>query len=1349
MAWICSDLFFSKLRCLLLCLLIPFTCSSALAQDCNIPFLSRFDDANTSGFTMHWDDTNFDPVYWEIEFGPKGFIKDQVADLSNIQDRFYEFSGLMSGFTYEIYLRAVCDDDQISDWNGPYFYSTVIDNDTACGLNLGIQDNNCPSENQFSILVEGFDNTYISSEMILDFVAINITHSWPPDLNISIISPSGKRAILASHVGNGIDNFGDPQSPLCSKAVKFTYSSCTAIQDAIPPLMDEYLPVEDINEIFNGELINGIWKIAICDKALGDVGSLNYVHLDFSEQECPQVRNFKIVDIEADHLVIKWDNTLTCNDVRLEYRKKEAPLTETFIEYVPCNREEFIIPDLESNSDYILHVFSECSEELESLPICEISFRTTCNNSSFSADFESNNICSPHCEESCLNDSVWHNLIEEDDNNWQVFSGPTQSAFTGPLRSLRDCGNYLYAESSLECNSNSPTLAILESNCLQIIEQTVCHVSFHYSARADKNSFLSLEISNNNSNWKEVWKINGSNIGEWQFEQIELEDQLSNFRLRFISNEIGTKGMADFALDQIKLIGIDTISFSKFYLDEDQDGYGSVLDSIYVCSNIPPQGYSDNSQDCDDSNNLTNPMSIEIGCNGIDDNCNGSLDDVSFDLLRYSVSEIGNTSCEGKLDGYIDIEIESALLDITFLWSNGLMTEDISGLASGFYFCTISTGVGCTIITDPIQVEATQSIEYGIESILEPNCSETTDGSISLAIEGGVTPYSISWSNGMQGQVITNLEAGSYFATITDDSNCVIITDEIVLANEQVLTVGVISLKNLSCFNSGDGLIRIGAFGGASPYQFLWQDGVSGSLRNQLDAGIYNVTITDANNCKAIIKNIVIEEPENISIEILSIDHVTCFGGYDSYIDVSVKGGTLPYSFIWSDGSSDEDLLNKKAGIYSLTVTDINSCSSADANVVVRETEPISIVLDSINNLRCIGSDNGYISVDVSDGNPPYRYNWNIDDGESTDDNFIEKLKSGRYSLTVEDSYGCKSKIKNYDVINNNQAINISLLVGDSLSCYDDANGTLIAVSNNGMLPLDYNWSAGRQVVRSMFSDTIDNLVFGKYNLTITDSEGCVGVSDSILLENPAELRFELEKRTDVTCFNQDDGLIELEIFGGVTPYSILWSNGMFGNEISNLEPGRYGATIIDNNDCLIFTNEFFITQPDSLSISVVVINDNGMMNGEIHLDVLGGISPYTFLWNENNGGIYNDSIASNLSPGDYMVTILDRNLCEKQLEITVDIMNSVNYNLQLHQLNIYPNPTIGIVNFNFPESWHLRNLKLFDIDGQLLMDNTEDSLSKHLDLTQDNNIREGLYIFQFNFGRFTVTRKVLFLESF
>jgi len=224
-----------------------------------------------------------------------------------------------------------------------------------------------------------------------------------------------------------------------------------------------------------------------------------------------------------------------------------------------------------------------------------------------------------------------------------------------------------------------------------------------------------------------------------------------------------------------------------------------------------------------------------------------SVDALTVSILPSPQSDAtpADVLCPGGAGGSIDLDVTGGMMPYTFLWNNGDETEDIIDLDAGTYAVTITDANGCTSFLQNIDVSVPEA--FDISSVgTNGGCAGGSEGSIDLSVMGGTAPYTYLWSNNSTTQDVSNLSAGNYGVTITDNNNCTIAS---IIGLQEPTPLGLSVTTTFPSPGNSDGIIQIDPFGGTSPYSILWFNGEAESVLSDLPYGIYSVEITDANGC--------------------------------------------------------------------------------------------------------------------------------------------------------------------------------------------------------------------------------------------------------------------------------------------------------------------------------------------------------------------------------------------------------------------------------------------------------------------------------------------------------------------
>ncbi len=300
----------------------------------------------------------------------------------------------------------------------------------------------------------------------------------------------------------------------------------------------------------------------------------------------------------------------------------------------------------------------------------------------------------------------------------------------------------------------------------------------------------------------------------------------------------------------------------------------------------------------------------------------------------------------------------------------------------------------------------------------------------------------------------------------------------------------------MSCSGQSNGAIDITVSGGTAPYTYLWSNAETTEDISGLIAGNYSVTITDAKGC-SLPANFTVSQPDPLTVSGLIID-VLCNGGNNGSVDITVSGGTQPYSFVWSNGETTEDISGLTAGNYSVTITDANACILLSPDFTVNEPlAPLSLS-ETIAHVSCNGGNDGQILINASGGTSPYTYS--IDTGANYYDNggIFNTLTAGNYNLAVKDANACELA-GGAQTITEPPALVISDITTTQATCNNStADGSIVITANGGSPAYIYSVDGG---LSWQANADFNNLLAGSYNIMLKDVNSCT-VDSVILLES-------------------------------------------------------------------------------------------------------------------------------------------------------------------------------------------------------------------------------------------------------
>jgi gliding motility-associated-like protein len=637
-----------------------------------------------------------------------------------------------------------------------------------------------------------------------------------------------------------------------------------------------------------------------------------------------------------------------------------------------------------------------------------------------------------------------------------------------------------------------------------------------------------------------------------------------------------------------------------------------------------------------------------------------------------------NVSCNGAGNGAVNATISGGVEPYSFSWSNGAVTEDITGLGAGTYTLTVTDANGISTsaeatITEPAPLLAT------ITSITDVLCFGGTTGAAAGEATGGTPPYQYLWNSTPNSTApsISGQSAGTYVFNVTDDNGCATATTATIAQPAGPLDGFIESVGMVSCNGGQDGNVVIGVVGGSGTYSVIWNTTPvqTGIAISGLPAGSYLAEITDLNGCgEPKFLPVTITEPADaLDIQLTPLVYgngynTSCAESEDGGIDATITGGTQPYAVQWTtpDGSSlfTEDIFNVPAGTYSIAVTDGNGCT-ADA-VIVLLPPPALEAQATITPASCLGIGDGAIDVTVQGGFAPYSLSWSGPDGFASTQEDLTGLAAGTYVLSVTDATGCRAEFPfvvgqpgTFTVT----ATSATFPGGSEISCPGASDGSLVLSVNGGNAPFTILWT-GPDGFTSSATD-LAGLAQGTYSVTVTDALGCsAGTSVTLSAPAPLDLQATLSSYpggTSVSCADASDGSIDLTVAGGVGGYLHAWTGaGAFAattEDVSGLGAGSYTVQVTDLNGCQEQAT-YTLSAPQPLDASAIVVNTIclGASTGSIDLTIAGGTGPYTQSWTSGLG-LFSSTAEDlqDLFAGVYTVTITDANGCILQRSFNVD----------------------------------------------------------------------------------------------
>ncbi|TXF88612.1 T9SS type A sorting domain-containing protein [Neolewinella aurantiaca] len=616
------------------------------------------------------------------------------------------------------------------------------------------------------------------------------------------------------------------------------------------------------------------------------------------------------------------------------------------------------------------------------------------------------------------------------------------------------------------------------------------------------------------------------------------------------------------------------------------------------------------------------------------------------EIPTADIVEQGDAGC-GQANGFIRVETANLTAPYTYEWDHDddLNAPLAENLTSGDYSVTITGDLGCSV---EIQTSVSNPDGPSISEISVENSScSATDGTASVTISGGTSPYSYEWSHdvNLTESTATNLPPGEYSLTITDANGCFDTETFNIQSSEGPGEITIVQQTGTFC-GLNNGALLVTPVGGTAPYTYVWSHDPSLVTNEALDLlmGDYSVTITDVNGC-AVSGTYSIAGSETPTIMESSQSNSSC-GQNDGSATVVTTGLTDPLSYTWShdpelNAATANDLA---AGNYTVTATGANGCT-ATLSLTIENSGGPQISLTSAINSSC-GMENGAINVAYqSGGTPPFNYSWSHDSDLNED--AAEGLSAGNYGVTITDVNGCSNAL-NVELIEVAGPGSLTIVSMTPTSC-GESNGALTIVPTGGTPPFTYEWSHDATIT----GDNATELDSGVYQIVATDANGC-SISNTFSIPTSMGLTVVQDEVIGANC-NLEDGSILISVPNASGEVTYNWSHapGQNSPALTGLTAGNYMVTVTDEAGCsseaMIIVNS--LDNPASFTITPTPTNcEDGQ--GSITVTITEGRPPYTYVWSHD--ALLDASTATGLIAGDYNVEVTDALGCKVMLEATV-----------------------------------------------------------------------------------------------
>ncbi len=605
--------------------------------------------------------------------------------------------------------------------------------------------------------------------------------------------------------------------------------------------------------------------------------------------------------------------------------------------------------------------------------------------------------------------------------------------------------------------------------------------------------------------------------------------------------------------------------------------------------------------------------------------------------LAQVTSVINNASNCGESVGSATVNIDLNPADYNFVWTPDLGTvqgdgESRTDLVFGGYLIDIVSLADANCTTETFALIQNADGPQATVFTTPATCS-APDGTATLSPPS----FNYTWSNdASNASARTDLESGVYFVTFSDpasaDPTCENVI-AVVIGEDNPLEAEATIVGQPDCGVS-NGEVSIAVTGGSGVYTFTWFDAFEGPTRNDLAAGIYVVTIVDQDitMCELPFIFIITDDVPQGTVDITSVNDISCFGLTDGGIDYTVSYDPLftnPADTLFSNGTTTFTNGALPAGSYCIQINDGNGCVAGGDCFTIIEPDPLTLNISSTSDCN----DNGTLSVTGVGGTPPYSYDW-ADLPGADNSSFRQNLGAGLFNLQVNDANDCSNSITGIEVqACSCESIDISSVLILEATCGLGDGYARIGL-NGDPANYTYTWTPD-EGISGVFDNERSSLEAGAYTVVITGNGGgaCVDSVNFVVTSiGGLEAMF---TSTPASCAAAD-GTATL------TPntFSYTWPDNMITDTRSDLAAGTYLVTVTDGPDDCPGLIEVTVATANPLlgDVTVTTQPNCGESNGEVTINPTGVAGPFEFLWADGN----TNATRNDLSSGLYVVTITD-----------------------------------------------------------------------------------------------------------
>jgi hypothetical protein len=632
--------------------------------------------------------------------------------------------------------------------------------------------------------------------------------------------------------------------------------------------------------------------------------------------------------------------------------------------------------------------------------------------------------------------------------------------------------------------------------------------------------------------------------------------------------------------------------------------------------------------------------------------------------------EVKLTSSAETFDGEIKAAVSGGVPEYAYLWNyQNNITNKLTGLSSGqtVYKLIVTDRRGCS---DSIRTRLVYPIGVNISVVDSISCYGNADGRLKANAYGGLSnDYEYQWykfNNGVEtiidgatGEELLNAGAGIYRVRVTGLEENTAFADLTFDSPDLLTLTPIITMP--SAHNAADGKIETTVSGGTSGYFYVWHyNGATGDRLTDIPANDnpYTVTVSDTRNCSVTVSPRIIYP---IEVKIAVVDSISCYGRADGQLRAIATGGVgVNYSYQWYrvENGTDKLLSGENAvtlsgvgeGVYRVQATDVENNSIVSKELAFNQPDLLTVDY-SITVPSAYNAYDGAVRLTVKGGTPGYSYAWDYN-GATGDRLTGIPANDTPYTVTVKDTRNCHVTVSPRIIY----PLEVKIVVGDSISCYERSDGQLKAIATGGVgINYSYQWYRVENGTDILLSGenalTLAGAGKGVYRVQATDVENNSTVSKELAFNQPDLLTVDYSI-TMPSAYNASDGVVKLTVKGGTPRYSYAWDyNNATGDRLTGIpaNDGPYAVTVRDTRNCAVTIAPRIIYPLETKIVVVDSISCYGRADGQLRAVATGGVGVnYAYQWYKVDNGAdillsgENAVTLSGVGEGEYRILATD-----------------------------------------------------------------------------------------------------------